>query len=122
MRNTEYRFYGYVSLIVYLIVVFVGVFSLYRTVAPDWHLLDWLVVLFVVGFLIPGVPGLLLIFPAHFLDSSLAFLCQVSGILGIIVTFAWGFVFSPQWWVLTIAALALNWSVHQYKKQLPYRG
>ncbi|MCU4754381.1 hypothetical protein OB919_20805 [Halobacteria archaeon AArc-curdl1] len=116
MRTGDYELLGYLVLIIYILIVFSQALELYQIASAEWHVLDWIVVLAVLP-LMPGVPGLMLIIPAKFLDSIVAIICQTIGLVGILAAFAWGFVFSPQWWIIALLAILLNWTAHQVYKE-----
>lgn len=114
-RGTDvYRPLGYIVLFVYAMMVASQVLTFYRISSPDWHLLDWLIILFVVT-LMPGVPGLLLVVPAKFLRSRIATACQFLGAFGTMIAIVWGFIFSLEWFLVAGLAVVLNVVAYKIK-------
>lgn len=116
MRIREYEIIGYFVLFIYSLVVLSQTLSFYQIASPDWHILDWIVVL-LVSTLMPGLPGLMLIIPSKFLNSAISLFCQIIGLVGIITSLVWGLLVTPQWWLVTLLAILLNWIVHRIQKQ-----
>lgn len=109
---------GYCFLLLYLLMAVGQTLHLYYLGSPDWHVLDWTTILIVLVILTPGLPGLLLIFPSRFLTSPIALLCRIIGVMGMLMAIVWGFIFSPEWWIIPLLALPINWAVHrEYRKQ-----
>lgn len=116
MRTREYEILGYLIMVIYSMVVIVQTLTLYQIASPNWHVLDWIVVLAVVS-LMPGLPGLMLIIPSKFLNPGISLFCRINGFVGILVSLAWGFIFTPAWWIVTLLAILLNGVVHRIHKQ-----
>jgi hypothetical protein len=111
MKDTtnEYRILGYCLLFLYLGAVLSQASTLYQIGTPNWGITGWFVIVLVIV-LSPGLPGLLLIAPARFLNSKIATGCQSIGIFGIVLSIGWGFVFTPKWWIIALLAIGLNWA------------
>lgn len=116
MRIREYEIIGYFVLFIYSLVVLSKTLSFYQIASPNWHILDWIVVL-LVSTLMPGLPGLMLIIPSKFLNSAISLFCQIIGLVGIITSLVWGLLVTPQWWLVALLAILLNWIVHRIQKQ-----
>ncbi len=116
MDTREYELLGYLLLIIYLAIVVNQAVTLYHIATPSWHVLDWITVLVALS-LMPGLPGLLLIIPAKSLESWIAMICQLLGLVGILASFAWGFAFGPEWWIVASLAIALNLVSHKAYNQ-----
>jgi hypothetical protein len=87
--TSEYRIIGYCLLFLYFGAVLSQAFTLHQIGTPDWHLTDWFVIILVIV-VSPGLPGLMLVVPARFLDSKIAVGCQLIGAVGIVLAIAWG--------------------------------
>jgi hypothetical protein len=107
MDQRDLRITAYVSLFLYLSILGVQVIRLYVSGDYNWHIGDWVVV---TGwfFLLPGVPGLILIVPSKFLNHNLTVFLTANGVLGVLLSLIYGFVFGGEWLILGGVAIILN--------------
>lgn len=101
-------------MLLYILFVIGQALRLHQIASPEWFLLDWVTVMFVL-ILMPGLPGLLLVFPSKVLESRIAVACQFIGCLGTLIAIAWGVLISGQWLLLAGLSIVLNFVIHRLR-------